>query len=96
MIPIVPGGWLRADLHNSRPVRKLTLEQGHREWDFPASVDIQVSDNPDEPGEVRAHAEGERYRTVITLPAGTRGRYLWIRQTGTRSGPWAVAELVVE
>jgi HEAT repeat protein len=95
-VPLVPGEWLRADLHHSRPVRKITLEQGGREWDFPASVDIQVSDDPDQPGETRVQAEGERYRTVISLPAGVRGRYLWIRQTGTRSGPWAVAELLVE
>jgi HEAT repeat protein len=96
MVPIVPGEWIRADLHNSRPIRKITLEQGGREWDFPASIDIFVSEDPDQPGEVRAQAEGARYRTIVTLPAGTRGRYLLIRQTGTRSGPWAVAELQVE
>jgi hypothetical protein len=94
--PIVAGEWLRADLHHSRPVRKITLEHAAREWDFPANIDIFVSDDPDQPGEVRAQAEGTRYRTIVTLPAGTRGRYLLIRQTGTRSGPWAIAELAVE
>lgn len=96
MAPLVPGEWLRADLHHSRPVRQITLEQGPREWDFPANIDIFVSDDPDQPGEVRAQAEGTRYRTIVSLPAGTRGRYLLIRQTGRRSGPWAVAELLVE
>jgi HEAT repeat protein len=96
MVSIVPGEWIRADLHNSRPIRKITLEQGRREWDFPANIDIFVSDDPDQPGEVRTQAEGTRYRTVVTLPEGTRGRYLLIRQTGTRSGPWAIGELLVE
>jgi HEAT repeat protein len=91
-----PGEWLRADLHHSRPVRKITLEQGNREWDFPEAVSVQLSDDPDKPGDVLAQLEGSRYRTVITLPAGARGRYLWIRQTATRSGPWTVSELIVE
>ncbi|HEX2861026.1 MAG TPA: HEAT repeat domain-containing protein, partial [Lacunisphaera sp.] len=95
-VPCAPGAWLRADLHHSRPVRKLTLEQGGRQWDFPVSAEIQVSNDPDQPGAVLAQIEGERYRTVVTLPAETRGRYLWIRQTGTRSGSWSIAELLVE
>ncbi|HEY8993707.1 MAG TPA: discoidin domain-containing protein, partial [Lacunisphaera sp.] len=96
MAPIVPGEWLRADLHNSRPIRKITLEHAAREWDFPANIDVFVSDDPNQPGEARVQVEGTRYRTIVTLPAGTHGRYLLIRQTGTRSGPWAIAELLVE
>ena len=33
---------------------------------------------------------------AIPLPAGTRGRYVWIRQTGERKNAWSVAELAVE
>ncbi|MFZ5495148.1 MAG: HEAT repeat domain-containing protein [Verrucomicrobiota bacterium] len=95
-VPNEAGSWLRADLHNSRPVRKLILDQGQREWDWPGEVEVFVSDDPEQPGEVRAKAEGERYQTVVTLPAGVRGRYLWIRQTGKRGNAWSVAELVVE
>jgi hypothetical protein len=40
--------------------------------------------------------EGERGETVITLPAGVRGRYVWIRLTGRRDAPLAISELRVE
>ncbi|HWA26714.1 MAG TPA: HEAT repeat domain-containing protein [Lacunisphaera sp.] len=96
-IPNAPGGWLRADLHNARPVRKITLDQGRREWDWPDKLEVCVSDNPDQPGAPRAQVEGEREQTVVTLPAGTRGRYVWLRQQGTRpSNAWAIAEFILE
>jgi len=96
-VPNVPGAWLRADLHNARPLRKITLDQGRREWDWPDKLEVCVSDDPAQPGEPRATVEGEREQTVVTLPAGTRGRYVWLRQQGTRpSNPWAIAELLFE
>lgn len=95
-VPNAPGEWLLADLKHSRPVRKLTMEQGNWGWAYPAQLEIFVSDDPEQSGELRAQAEGERGRTIVTLPAGTRGRYVWIRQTGTRDAAWAVSELLVE
>lgn len=91
-----PGTWIRADLHSARPVRKITLEHSGRGWGYPGSFDIQVSDNPDQPGAAVAQAEGERGRTVVTLPAGVRGRYVWLRLTGERDAPLAIGELRVE
>jgi hypothetical protein len=90
------GTWIRADLHSARPVRKLILEHGGRGWGYPGKFDVQVSDNPDQPGAAVASGEGERSQTVLSLPAGTRGRYVWIRLTGRRDAPLAIAELRVE
>jgi hypothetical protein len=96
-IPNVPGGWLRLDLHNSRPVRKITLDQALRERDGPARLAVHVSDDPAKPGKPLLEMPGEGDETVAILPAGTRGRYVWLRQNGTRpDNPWAIAELIVE
>jgi len=95
-VPGTPGEWIMADLHHSRPVRKVTLDNRVRGYFFPAKIEVQVSDDPAQPGEARAQVEGQRDETVVTLPAGVRGRYLWVRQVGNRDFPWWVSELLVE
>jgi hypothetical protein len=96
-VPNVPGGWLRLDLHNVRPVRKITLDQGRRERDGPPRLAVHVSDDPERPGEPLLEMSGEPDETIVILPAGTRGRYVWLRQNGTRpDSQWAIAELIVE
>ena len=57
---------------------------------------MQVSDKPDQPGAVVAQAEGGRGQTVVTLPAGIHGRYVWLRLADKRDAPLAIAELTVE
>lgn len=97
VIPNTPGGWLRLDLHNSRPVRTITLDHGSREWDWPDRLAVFVSEDPEKAGEPLLEMEGEHVQTIAKLPAGTRGRYVWLRQNGTRpNNPWAIAELIVE
>ncbi|HWA27478.1 MAG TPA: HEAT repeat domain-containing protein [Lacunisphaera sp.] len=97
LIPNSPGGWLRLDLHNSRPVRTITLDHGGREWDWPDRLAVFVSDDPAKTGDALLEMEGEHLQTVARLPAGTRGRYVWLRQLGNRpNNPWAIAELIVE
>lgn len=95
-VPGTPGEWLSADLHHSRPIRKVTLDHSGRGYYYPAKIEVYVSDDPAQQGEVRVQAEGQRDETVISLPAGVRGRYLWLRQTGTRDVPWLISELLVE
>ena len=77
-------------------MRKLILDQGTREWDYPATLEIQVSEDPDQPGAVLTQSGGTRFQTVVSMPSGIRGRYVWIRETGTRGNSWAIAELAVE
>ena len=43
-VPAELGLWIRADLHNARPVRKITLEHGNRGWGYPGQFTVQVSD----------------------------------------------------
>jgi hypothetical protein len=96
-IPNAAGGWLRLDLHNTRPVRKITLDQGLREWDSPHRLAVHVSDDPKKPGKPLFEMGGEPDQTLVVLPAGTRARYVWLRQNGTRpDSQWAIAELIVE
>lgn len=96
-VPNAPGAWLRADLHHSRPVRKITLDHGRREWDWPDQLEVCVSDDPEKSGEPLVKVEGQHYQTVVSLPSGTRGRYVWLRQQGTRpNNAWAVAEFILE
>jgi hypothetical protein len=90
------GTWIRADLHSSRPVRRIFLDHRGRGWGYPGDFIVQVSDQPDQPGEAVLTTEGERSETVVTLPAGVRGRYVWIRLTGRRDAPLAISELRVE
>jgi hypothetical protein len=91
-----PGTWIRADLHSSRPVRRIFLNHRGRGWGYPGDFIVQVSDQPDQPGEAVLTTEGERNETAVSLPAGVRGRYVWIRLTGRRDAPLAISELRVE
>ncbi len=96
-VPNAPGGWLRADLHHSRPFRQITLDHGRKAWDWPEQLEVCISDDPEKSGDPIVKLEGTRQQTVITLPAGTRGRYVWLRQQGTRvSNPWTVDEFILE
>ena len=94
--PNEAGTWIRADFHSNRPVRKITLEHGRRVWGYPGKIDVQVSDNPDQPGAVVVQGEGAMGQTMIALPAGTHGRYVWLRLADKRDAPLAIAELTVE
>lgn len=98
-VPASPGSWLLLDFRNTRPFHTITLDQGAREWDYPEELQVFVSDDPAQPGEVRLQATGSRYQTVLTLPAGVRGRYLLLKQMGTRTSPtanWSIDEAKVE
>ena len=95
-VPCETGTWIRADLHSARPVRKITLEHRGRGWGYPGTFDVQVSDSPEQPGGAVAQGEGERGQTVVTLPAGTHGRYVWLRLTERHDAPLAIGELRVE
>jgi hypothetical protein len=95
-VPAELGLWIRADLHNARPVRKLTLEHNNRGWGYPGQFTVQVSDDPENPGDVLVEGEGDRTGSVVSLPAGTRGRYVWVRVTKLRDAPVAIAEFIVE
>ncbi len=90
--------WLRLDLHRERPIRRITLNQGSRRNEWPETYAVHVTNDPQTPGEPRVEGRGTRDQTVITFPAGTRGRYVIIRQTsGREENPaWSVAGIKIE
>lgn len=92
----VPGAWLQLDLRQSRPVRGVTLEPA-RSNEFPQELEVFVGEDPAALGPARATFQGSSGRSVITLPAGVRGRYLRLQHTGTKDeGNWSVAEILVD
>lgn len=91
---IEPGRSIEIDFKLSRPVRQVILDQTSHPDNFPEHVEIFVTDDPQNPGEARASADGTPNRTVIDLPANTRGRHLIIRNTKDRlDGWWSISEL---
>jgi len=92
----VPDAWLQLDLRQSRPVRGVTLEPA-RSNEFPQELEVFVGEDPAALGQARTTFQGSSGRSVITLPAGVRGRYLRLQHTGTKAeGNWSVAEILIE
>lgn len=90
------GQWIEIDYHLSRPVHQLTLDHTGRTNEFPEHYEVYVTDDPKVPGTVRAAGKGQRNKTVIDLPAETRGRYVIIKYTAERKESfWTISELFV-
>jgi len=97
MVPATADQWLQVDFKLSRPVRRLTLDQGDRAGNYPERYEVFVTDDLATPGAVRATGMGQRDKTVIELPGGTHGRFVVIKHTGERKDvSWAIAELQVD
>jgi HEAT repeat protein len=89
--------WVEIEFKAARPVHRITLDQTGRAAEFPEHYDVFVTDDQKNPGPPRASGQGQRTRTVIDLPAGTRGRYVIIKNTKARAeSQWAVCELFVD
>ena len=89
--------WIEVDFNVSRPVLKVTLDQTGRGAEFPEQYELFVTDTPNNPGQPLVSGRGQRNATVIELPAGTRGRYLIVRNVAERKDtPWAICELYVD
>ena len=98
-VQIATDQWVQADCKQSRPVRRVTLDQGGRGGDFPGQVEVFVTDDPSQPGMARATAPGRRDKTAIELPAGISGRYVIIKAIAKRGGTvgnWSIAELHID
>lgn len=95
--PALGEEWVEIDFRQSRPFRRLTLDQTARAAEFPERYAVHVTDDPKSPGPAVATGQGQRNRTVITLPAGTQGRYVILKNTAERKDtPWTICELYVD
>lgn len=95
--PALGEEWVELDFHLARPFTRVTLDQTGRDADFPERYEVFVTDDPQKPGKPVVSGPGQRGRTMIPLPAGTRGRYLVIRNVAGRSdGSWSIAEVYID
>ncbi len=89
--------WIEADFRVSRPFSRIILDQTGRGGEFPERFEAFVTDDPAQPGNALASGAGQRNQTVIDLPAGTKGRYVIVRNTAPRpDSQWSVCELYVD
>jgi HEAT repeat protein len=96
-VPALGEEWVEVDFKRSRPVVRVTLDQTGRAAEFPEHYEVYVTDDPKQPGNALCSGAGQRNKTVIDLPAGTRGRYLIVKNTAERKeAPWAICELYVD
>ena len=96
-VPQVGEEWVEIDFKVARPLHRLTLDQTGRAGDFPESYAVHVTDDLANPGAAVATGTGQTGKTVIALPAGTRGRYVIIKNVAERlDGWWAIIELYVD
>ena len=96
-VPVTPGQWVEVDFKQSRPVHRLTLDETGRIADFPERYEVFVTDDLAAPGKAMVSGTGQRNRTVIDLPVGTRGRYVIIKNTAERvDATWSICELFVD
>jgi HEAT repeat protein len=95
--PALGEEWVEVDFKLSRPLARITLDQTGRTAEFPEHYEVYVTDDPQNPGKSVASGAGQRNKTVIEMPAGTRGRYLIVKNTSERKeAPWAICELYVD
>lgn len=89
--------WVEIDFRATRPLRRLTLDTTGRTDEHPERYEVYVTDDPKAPGMPVASGAGDRTKTVVELPAGTRGRYVVIKNVAERKdAQWAICELFVD
>ena len=95
--PALGDEWVEIDFRQSRPLRRLTLDQTGRGAEFPEHYTVHVTNDPKSPGPAVAQGKGQRNKTVIELPAGAKGRYVVIKNTAERKDvPWTICELLFD
>jgi len=96
-VPAQGKPWIQVEFKQSRRLHRITLDQTGRTGEFPEGYEVYVTDNLTQPGPPRVTGQGQRDRTVITLPPDTRGRFILIKLTESQSDSnWSVAELWVD
>lgn len=96
-VPAEGDEWVEVDFILSRPLRRITLDQTGRGAEFPESYELYVTDDVAVLGKVVATGVGQTNKTVIDLPAGTRGRYVIIKNVAARKDtPWSICEIFVD
>jgi hypothetical protein len=97
VVPLHADQWIEIDFKLTRPLRQIVLDNNGETWGHPEKFEVFVTDDPKTPGEVRVTGAGQPGKTTIDLPAGTRGRYLIIRDPAqSEDNVWAISEVIVD
>ncbi len=95
--PALGEEWLELDFRVTRPLRELTFDQSGRAAEFPEQYEVYVTNDPTAPGPIVLSGKGQRNRTVLKFPAGTRGQYVIVRNVAARAEtPWTICEVLVD
>jgi len=95
--PALGEEWLELDFGVARPLRELTFDQSGRAAEFPEQYEVHVTNDPAVPGPIVLSGKGQRNRTVLKFPSGTRGRYVIVRNVAARAEtPWTICEVLVD
>lgn len=96
-VPMRPNQWVEVDFKLPRPLRQIVLDNNGETWGYPEAFAVFVTDDLKNPGAALVTGVGQSKKTTIDLPAGTRGRYLIIRQTAeVEDSTWAISELIID
>src|SRR6185436_8423781 len=71
-VPATADQWVEVDFSKTRPLHRLTLDETDRTGDFPEKYEVFVTDDLEKPGKAVVTGAGQRNRTIIDLPAGTK------------------------
>lgn len=87
--------WLQLDFGETVAVRRLILQQGGNENDFPRGYAVHVSDTSEDTSgpRVMMGVGVSAVSTPILLPEVELGRYVLIQQLGTAVSWWSVVEI---
>lgn len=94
---VTPGMSITLDFGRVRPLRRIVMDASQWTGASPEHYEVYVTDDPARLGNAAAKGEGQDGKTTVDLPAGTRGRYLVIKDTGPKDNvEWAIYELQVD
>ena len=91
------GDWFQLDLGLEVKVRKVTLDAGASELDYPREFAVYVSADGKAWGKPAATGRGAKSPTVVSFARPVRGRYVKIVLTAGKKGSyWSIHEATVE
>jgi hypothetical protein len=94
--PMQGGEWFMLDMGSERTIKRVILDCGRSDGDYPRGYEVYVSSSRTKLGQPVAKGEGKNALTEITFPPAS-GRYVKIVQTGKAEGLyWSIHELRVE
>ncbi|MBK1855852.1 discoidin domain-containing protein [Verrucomicrobiaceae bacterium 5K15] len=91
-----PGMWIQIEFPKETELDAIVLDSQRSARDFPRGYQVQVSANGRQWSQALASGTGKNPITNISLPAGTKGRFVRITQTGKiKNLFWSIHEIEI-